>query len=217
MTTLPSVPTPTPPAAIEPAAADALPRIRISPQGYFIDHPDSALGERLMASALGVAGREAMDGILRQLVRASMTGGEPDETNLAFMLAMVKSLRPRDSIEAMLIAQMVSVHVMAMRCAQHLALTEDAERHDSIVRALGRLARTFPAQIDALTRYRSQGEPAITVQNVSVGDGGKAIVGNVTQHARVIVSDRKAAARKAKGASPGGAAVPAEGTPEVQP
>jgi hypothetical protein len=28
------------------------------------------------------------------------------------------------------------------------------------------------------------------VQNVSVGDGGKAIVGNVTQHARVIVSDK---------------------------
>jgi len=29
------------------------------------------------------------------------------------------------------------------------------------------------------------------VQNVSVGDGGKAIVGNVTQHASVIVSDAR--------------------------
>jgi hypothetical protein len=28
---------------------------------------------------------------------------------------------------------------------------------------------------------------------VSVGDGGKAIVGNVTQHARVIVSDKSPA------------------------
>jgi hypothetical protein len=55
---------------------------------------------------------------------------------------------------------------------------------------LGRLARTFPAQIEALNRHRSHGEPAITVQNVSVGDGGNAIVGNVTQHARVIVSDK---------------------------
>ena len=44
----------------------------------------------------------------------------------------------------------------------------------------------------ALNRYRSHGEPAITVQNVSVGDGGKAIVGNVTQHASVIVSDADA-------------------------
>jgi hypothetical protein len=90
----------------------------------------------------------------------------------------------------MLVAQMVSVHVMAMRCAHHLANADDLAQHDSAARALGRLARTFPAQIDALNRYRSQGEPAITVQNVSVGDGGKAIVGNVTQHASVIVSDK---------------------------
>jgi hypothetical protein len=70
---------------------------------------------------------------------------------------------------------------------------------------LGRLARTFPAQIDALNRYRSQGEPAITVQNVSVGDGGKAIVGNVTQHASVIVKDKRPASarRKAKAAGSG--------------
>ncbi|HEY0441691.1 MAG TPA: hypothetical protein VGD36_16605, partial [Xanthobacteraceae bacterium] len=61
---------------------------------------------------------------------------------------------------------------------------------DSAARALGRLARTFPAQIEALNRYRCHGEPAITVQNVSVGDGGKAIVGNVTQHASVIVADK---------------------------
>jgi hypothetical protein len=31
------------------------------------------------------------------------------------------------------------------------------------------------------------------VQNVSVGDGGNAIVGNVTQHASVIVSDKSPA------------------------
>jgi hypothetical protein len=116
----------------------------------------------------------------------------------------VKSLKPRDSVEAMLVAQMVSVHVMTMRCAQHLATAEDIARHDSAARALGRLTRTFPAQIDALNRYRSHGEPAITVQNVSVGDGGKAIVGNVTQHANVIVSDKKpaSAARKAPKAAP---------------
>ena len=51
-------------------------------------------------------------------------------------------------------------------------------------------ARTFPAQIEALNRYRNPGEPAMTTQNVRVPDGGNAIVGNVTQHASVIVSDR---------------------------
>ena len=132
-----------------------------------------------------------------------MSGGRPDEINISFMISMVKSIRPRDSIEAMLVAQMVSVHVMAMRCAHHLAEANDPAQHDSAARALGRLARTFPAQIEALNRYRSHGEPAITVQNVSVGDGGKAIVGNVTQHASVIVSDKNpaSAARNASKAA----------------
>jgi hypothetical protein len=147
-----------------------------------------------MADALGVTDRDAMDGILRQLVRASACGDAPDEVNISFMISMVKNIRPRDSIEAMLVAQMVSVHVMAMRCAQQLATACDPARQDSAARALGRLARTFPAQIDALNRHRSRGEPAITVQNVSVGDGGKAIVGNVTQHASVVVRDKGAAA-----------------------
>jgi hypothetical protein len=152
-----------------------------------------------MADTLGVADREAMDGILRQLVRASVSGGKPDPVTLGFMISTVESIRPRDSIEAMLVAQMVSIHVMAMRCAHHLANADDLAQHDSAARALGRVARTFPAQIEALNRYRSQGEPAITVQNVSVGDRGKAIVGNVTQHANVIVKDkgRAAAERKA--------------------
>jgi hypothetical protein len=138
---------------------------------------------------MGVADRYEIHGIVRQLVKASVSGEKPDEVNLSFMVSMVKSIRPRDSVEAMLVAQMVCVHVMAMRCAHHLANAEDIARQDSAGRVLGRLARTFPAQIEALNRYRSHGEPAITVQNVSVRDGGKAIVGNVTQHASTIFAD----------------------------
>ena len=179
-------------------------RVKLSSRGFSIDHPDSELGEQLMADALGVADRDAMHGILRQLVKASVNGQRPDEVNLAFMISMVKSIKPRDSVEAMLVAQMVSVHVMAMRCAHHLANAEDIARQDSAGRALGRLARTFPTQIEALNRYRSHGEPAITVQNVSVGDGGKAIVGNVTQHASVIVSDKNPASAARNAPKPSG-------------
>jgi hypothetical protein len=177
-------------AATDPTKAAAAPRIKLLSHGFSIDHPDPELGEQLMANALGVADRDAMHGILRQLVKASVNGENPDEVNLSFMISMVKSIKPRDSVEAMLVAQMVSVHVMAMRCAHHLANADDLAQHDSAARALGRLARTFPAQIEALNRYRNQGEPAVTVQNVKVEDGGNAIVGNVTQHASVIVSDK---------------------------
>ncbi|MGX1346853.1 hypothetical protein AB7M49_000429 [Bradyrhizobium elkanii] len=206
MTPAPDITVPTMAAAPGPTQAAAPPRIKFSPHGFCIDHPDPELGAQLMANALGVADRDAMDGILRQLVKASVSGGKPCEVNLAFMISMVRSIGPRDSVEAMLVAQMVSVHVMAMRCAHHLAHAKDLAQHDSAARALGRLARTFPAQIEALNRHRSHGEPAITVQNVKVEDGGNAIVGNVTQHASVIVSDNNQAsaartAPKAAGSS----------------
>src|ERR1700722_10358637 len=192
MNTAPDLAVPTTITTTGPTKAAAAPGIKLSPHGFSIDHPDPKLGEQLMANALGVADREAMHGLIRQLVKASVSGDTPDGANLSFMMSMVKSIRPRDAVEAMLVAQMVSVHVMAMRCADLLANACDLAQHDSAARALGRLANTFPAQIEALNRYRSQGEPAITVQNVSVGYGGKAIVGNVTQHARVIVSDKNA-------------------------
>jgi hypothetical protein len=56
----------------------------------------------------------------------SDTSERPDEVNLAFMMSMIKSIKPRDSVEARPVAQMVSVHVMAMRCAHHLASAQDA-------------------------------------------------------------------------------------------
>lgn len=170
------------------------PRLRLSADKYSIDHPDLEVGEQLLADAFGVPDSDAMYGILQQLAKASGNGSKADPATLAFMLSMVESIKPRDSIETMLVAQMVSVHVMTMRCACRLAIAGDAARRDSAARAMGRLARTFPAQIEALNRHRCHGGPAITVQNVSVGDGGKAIVGNVTQHANVILSDKGGAA-----------------------
>jgi len=98
-----------------------------------------------------------------------VSGEKPDEVNLSFMISMVKSIKPRDSVEAMLVAQMVSVHVMAMRCAYRLANAEDIARQDSAGRALGRLARTFAAQIEALNRYRNNSEPAITCRTCRSG------------------------------------------------
>ncbi|MDI4238187.1 hypothetical protein OZ411_35845, partial [Bradyrhizobium sp. Arg237L] len=102
MNTAPSLAMPKTIAATDPTKAAAAPRIRLSSHGFSIDHPDPELGEQLMANALGATDREAMDGILRQLVRASVSGGSPDEVNLSFMISMVKSIRPRDSVEAML-------------------------------------------------------------------------------------------------------------------
>jgi hypothetical protein len=63
--------------AATPKAAAAL-RIKLLSHGYAIDHPDPELGEQLMADALGIADRDAMHGILRQLVKASVKNERPD-------------------------------------------------------------------------------------------------------------------------------------------
>ena len=47
---------------------------------------------------------------------------------------------------------------------------------------VNKFARTFTHQMDTLHRWRSAPEQKVTVQNVSVSDGGQAIVGNVTQN-----------------------------------
>ncbi|MBR0926118.1 hypothetical protein JQ561_05815 [Bradyrhizobium diazoefficiens] len=165
------------------------PRIKLTRRSIVIKHPDAQAGERLMAEALGAVDRDALHGILKQLMKASVILQKPDEANLAFMVSMMKGMAPRDSLEAMLTAQMVSIHVATMRSACRLAFTEDLSQQEGITRTLTRLARTFAAQMEALNRHRGNGERPITVQNLSVQDGGSAIVGNVAQHAHLAVGE----------------------------
>ncbi|MBR0774769.1 hypothetical protein JQ625_08000 [Bradyrhizobium diazoefficiens] len=150
------------------------PRIKLYKRRIRIDHPDPLEGERLLADALGAVDRDALEGLLKQLVKASVIGQKPDEANLAFMISMIRSIAPRDSIEAMLVAQMVCIHALTMRCAHRLAFAGDLERQDSASRALAKLARIFPSQIEALNRYRNNGERAITVQSLPAREGGNA-------------------------------------------
>jgi hypothetical protein len=81
----------------------------------------------------------------------------------------------------MLATQMAAVHDAIMTFTRRLANVENIPQQDSAERALNKLARTFAGQMEALQRYRSGGEHKVTVQQVSVSDGGQAIVGNVTQ------------------------------------
>jgi hypothetical protein len=111
-------------AATNRTGAAATARIKLLSHGFSIDHPDPELGEQLMAEALGLPiGTRCMASW--RLVKASVNGQKRDQVTLSFMISMVKSIRPRDCIEAMLVAQMVCLHVMAMRCTHHLANADD--------------------------------------------------------------------------------------------
>jgi hypothetical protein len=49
------------------------------------------------------------------------------------------------------------------------------------LRHASRLSRAFATQVEALKRYRTGGQQKVTVEHVTVNQGGQAIVGNVTQ------------------------------------
>jgi hypothetical protein len=78
---------------------------------------------------------------------------------------------------------MVAIHMATMTFMRRLAHVETIPQQDSAERALNKLARTYAMQMETLKRYRTGGEQKVTVQHVSVSEGGQAIVGNVTQPA----------------------------------
>jgi hypothetical protein len=146
-----------------------------------VDYRDKPTGQLLLMEALGSSDPDFVNGILSQLVNAGSKGHEVDEKELNFMLSVIKGIAPQDQLEAMIAAQMAAVHMAAMTFARRLTNVDNIPQQDSAERAYNKLSRTFLAQVEGLKRYRTGGEQKVTVQHVSVSEGGQAIVGNVTQ------------------------------------
>jgi hypothetical protein len=177
-------------------AANPAPRLKVQKGQVAMispDHPDDLVGQMLLMDALGTGDLDFYHGLLNQLATAGSKGGQVDERGLNFMLSVMKGVQPRDQLETMLAAQMAAVHMATMTIAQRLAHVENIPQHDSAERAFNKLSRTFTTQMEALKRYRTGGEQKVTVQHVSVAEGGQAIVGNVTQAQRENVPGRAAA------------------------
>jgi hypothetical protein len=129
-------------------------------------HADAAAA-RVM-NAFGITDLDLAERLMMQIITAThlQSSNEPvAEANLNAALAAVTGIAPRDEAEAMLTAQMVGVHWLAMdllRKANDRALRNDAGN------LAVKLLRTFPAQLDALKRYRSAGEQRVVVQHQHV-------------------------------------------------
>jgi hypothetical protein len=110
--------------------------------------------------------RDFIGGLSQQLIYA---GSRLLGDALSFMFAVIKGIKPRDQLEAMLAAQMAAVHVTMMKYMAILAKAEDVLDQESAERTINKLARTFTNQLEAMKRYRTGGEQKVTVQHVSVG------------------------------------------------
>jgi hypothetical protein len=145
-----------------------------------LDHPSPYHACFLLMRAIGTNEPDFHAGILPQIAQASTRREKVDEVALNFIIAVIKGIEPRDQLETMLAAQMGAVHMLTMDFACRLANADNFPQKDFAERTLNKLARTFSVQLETLKHYRSNGEQKVTVEHVTVNEGGKAIVGTVT-------------------------------------
>jgi hypothetical protein len=135
--------------------------------------------EKHAIEAFGVNDIDFIAGLSNQIVQIGSQGKLADEKGIAFVTSIIAGIKPRDTIEAMLAAQMAAVHNATMVFARRLNHVDTVPQQDSASRAFNQLARTFAAQVEAIKRHRNGGNQNVTVKHVHVHEGGQAIVGDV--------------------------------------
>jgi hypothetical protein len=155
----------------------------LQPSGTSPDHANETDGYEAYLKALGTTNPIFVDGLFGPILGGTMRDvAASDMQQFGFRMSVVKGMKPRDELEAMLLAQMGGTHGALMRLFEQLYRTDDPVLQESILRGITQLTRTYTAQFEVFKRYRNGGEKKVTIQNVSVADGGQAaIVGTMAQ------------------------------------
>jgi hypothetical protein len=148
-----------------------------------VNHKDELTGLALLMSALGSCDKDFISGIVGQLISLNTYGDKIDIDKINFMLSIMKGIKPKDQLEAMFAMQIAAIYDTTMMAAKRLSRSETLVEQDSAARIVHKGGRTFAIVLDALIRYRAGGDQKV-VQQVSVHEGGQAIVGNITQAPR---------------------------------
>jgi len=157
--------------------SDQIASIKISGDGKIrklsVEGPSQESISRLMA-AFGTKDRDFFQGLISQIAAVRSREDEPASQAVGFLFSVVKNTQPRNELEAMLLAQMAACHMIAMDLISRL---NDPEEY----RLFLKLMKTFADLKETFDRGRKARENSFMVQNMTVRDGGQAIVGNVTQ------------------------------------
>jgi len=169
-------------APVSPGVAPA-PSAGPQPSATSSEHPNETDDCGAFLKELGTTDPNFARGLLGDLLSARTGDSQSDVRRVMFTLSVVKGIKPKDELETMHLTQMAAVHAALMKLVAELAQTDHPAIRESAARGITQLARTYTAQFEAFKRYRTGGEKQFTVHNVSVAEGGQAIVGNVTQAA----------------------------------
>jgi len=142
------------------------------------DDNDNVIPE-LSEAMFGVDSESVFTTLLRQTID-TLPETEDKDTAANYVMAMLLDLHPQDTMEAMLVTQMIATHAHAMEWSRRAVIPEQTERGIEMnVSRATRLMRTFTSQVEALQKYRNKGKQTIQVQHINVQSGGQAIVGDV--------------------------------------
>ncbi|WP_438750018.1 hypothetical protein [Pararhizobium sp. O133] len=160
------------------------PMFKKTPTSVIPDHVSPALGQSMIAKALGITDGTMYSGAIQQLINVTSKGSEVDIDALNVAVALVRGIEPRDHLETMLALQMAAVHLASMTFTRKMNHTETIPQLDLQERVVNKLMRTFTTQMEALRKHRNGGSQKVIVKHVHVYEGGQAIVGNVAHGGR---------------------------------
>jgi hypothetical protein len=99
-------------------------------------------------------------------------------------IAMIAARAPVDEVEAALAIQMACTHMVTMVMMARVGGGHGGpHRLPGMASAIAKLTRAYCTQVETYRRLRGGGEQKITVQHVTVNEGGQAIVGAVNSRA----------------------------------
>jgi len=114
--------------------------------------------------------------LIAQAQFASPYGKQLDVAAEAIAAALFE-MKPKDAIEGMLVTQMTALHNQMMHYMRQ-SLEKEWESEVCIAR-FTKLNRHFIHSLHALLKYRNRGQQRVVVENVTVAEGGRAIIGNI--------------------------------------
>jgi len=109
---------------------------------------------------------------------------------LDVVTSLMKSLKPRSTLEVLLLSEMAAAHMLGMNEAaeaQHATGSEACDQHTA---RASRMFRVFAAQVEALQALRSKGKQKIVVRHVNVV-ATQAVVGSVTAVPRGVEKNER--------------------------
>jgi hypothetical protein len=122
--------------------------------------------------------------LLNQVVKAGYDNEDVQKMSDNTLVG-IGGIKPKDTIEAMLAAQIMAIHnaTMTNLTRANGLLTsrsyKEIELGTKAFNVANKLARTYTMQMEALQRYRGKGQQKMVIEHVNVNSGGQAIIGTV--------------------------------------